>query len=58
MNCNSKKGIKWVIYDTVINYVTYTAFTSVRKSNCLSKIQPQCPCHDRWVTEGIAHYVK
>jgi hypothetical protein len=24
INYNSKKGIKWAIYDTVINYVTFT----------------------------------
>jgi len=51
INYNSKKGIKWAIYYTVINYVTYTLHLLELGSQTVPQKFNLCPFHDRWATE-------
>jgi len=51
INYNSKKGIKWAIYYTFINYVTYTLHLLVLWSQTAPHKFNLCPFHDRWAKE-------
>jgi len=48
---NSKKGIKWAIYYTFINYVTYRLYLLVLGSQTAPHKLNLCPFHNRWAKE-------